>query len=172
MRKTAVCLVVVLGVASFIVARPRPKAAAADTWDLTRSRSPKNIGWVENPAGGDYWTGHRARLTLHHPGGRQIHFENVDFAAKRERGQLSSIRVSHRGLTHEQMLRSCRYFCDTWNWPATAARLTQLYGSPTAARSAPATWLAQTPGVTLRVSQDGPDPNCPWGVDLDFNFKP
>jgi hypothetical protein len=178
MRKLAVCLAVVLGVASLICARPRPKSttAATDsasiTWDLSRTRSPHNIGWADDAAAGDYWTGHRSQLTLNHPSGRQISFENADFAAKRERGSLSTIRISRRGLTHEQMLKCCRSFCDTWAWPATSARLTQLYGTPTAARSAPATWLAQTPGVALRVSQDGPDTKCPWYVELDFNFKP
>lgn len=175
MRKAIVCLIVVLGITSLIYAWPKPKSATAvtietTTWDLSRSRSPKNIGWADESA--DYWTGRRSQLTLNHPGGRQIRFDNVDFAAKRERGSVSSIRISQRGLTHEQMLQRCRTFCDTWVWPATSARLSKIYGNPETFKSAPATWLAQTPGVSLRVSQDGGDPKCPWCVDLDFNFKP
>lgn len=175
MRKLVACLIAVAGTALLIYAWSRPQTAAAatrNTWDLSRSRSPVNIGWTDDVAGGDYWTGHRSQLTLNHPGGRQIRFDDVDFTAKRERGSISTIRISQRGLTHAQMLQRSRSFCDTWNWPATSARLGKIYGNADTAGTAPATWLAQTPGVTLRVSQDGADPKCPWCVDLDFNFKP
>ena len=150
----------------------RTAATATETshWNLTQSRSPQSIGWPDN-VDGDYWTGVRPGLTLTHPSGRQMSFANVEFTAQRERGQLTTIRLSLHDLTHAEMIARSRGFCDAWNWPATYARLRQVYPDPASAKAAPTTWLAQTRGVSLRVNHEGADPARPWCVDFDWNLR-
>jgi hypothetical protein len=171
-----------IGVAAILTAtflicdRPYPKRAGAaanglgNAWDLKQSRTPDSIGWPDNQ-GADYWTGFRPELTITHPSGRQMSFANVEFTAQREKGQLTTIRLSLRDLTHAEMITRSRAFCDAWNWPATYARLRQVYPTPASARSAPTTWLAQTRGVSLRVSHEGSDAAKPWCVDFDWNLR-
>jgi hypothetical protein len=145
-------------------------AAVSSRWNLTQSRSPDSIGWPDNSAG-DYWTGFRPELTVTHPSGRQMSFANVEFTAQRDHGQLTTIRLSFRDLTHAEMLARSRAFCDAWNWPATYARLRQVYPDVASAKAAPTTWLAQTRGVSLRVGHEGADPAKPWCVDFDWNLR-
>jgi hypothetical protein len=165
----------ILGLAGLICSKqlPRGTHAAVDcSWNLEHSRSPESIGWPAEAERSDYWTGHRNELSFKHPSGRQLAFANVDFLARRERGQLVSIRLSQHGLTHAQMLQRSRAFCDTWNWPATAARVLYVYPNAASACTAPQIWLAQTRGVSLRISHEGPDRPDTWTVECDFNLRP
>jgi hypothetical protein len=177
MRKLIGVAVIILAAAFLIWDRhllPRRAGAAAtattSAWNLTGSRSPDNIGWPDNDRD-DSWTGFRPQLTVTHPSGRQMSFANVEFTAQRERGQLTTIRLSLRDLTHAEMMARSRAFCDAWNWPATYARLRQVYPDGASAKTPPVTWLAQTRGVSLRVSHEGADPNWPWCVDFDWNLR-
>lgn len=169
-----VAAIVGFGALVFSTIYPHQADASYPTtaWNLEHSRSPDSIGWPAQAGRSDYWTGHRDALSVRHPSGREIAFANVDFTAQRERGQLTSIRLSQRGLSHAQMLERSRAFCDTWNWPATAARVLAVYPNSESVKSAPRIWLAQTRGVCLRITHDGPGKPDSWNVECDFNLRP
>jgi hypothetical protein len=171
--RNLVLVAAVLGLAGYIWSRQLPRATEAPVdhaWNLERSRSPQAIGWPAEAGRSDYWTGRRDELSFKHPSGRQLAFANVDFVARRERGELVSVRLCQRGLTHAKMLQRSRTFCDTWNWPATAARVLYVYPNAASVQNAPRIWLAQTRGVSLRISHEGADDT--WAVECDFNLRP
>src|SRR5687767_9131396 len=96
--------VVVAGVTAYICRRPFDAAATtpgAAVWDLTKTRSAEAIGWpVRRGNASDRWTGHHPHLSLTHPTGKQMTFEDVDFELERERGQVTFIRLTMNHLTH------------------------------------------------------------------------